>query len=490
MIKISSEDLIDYLVGSVYEEEDLSFGIVELPEPLKKARNLETSKSGRLMRASELFIAQAKMLKDYEDDFSEEYRDYRFTGFQNTYQKLNNLGLRAYFAWRTNVRRGIYKNAPGKFLNIYMSELVNLIGCDNTRDALSKMIELYNRYDGVGGSFDIEDVLHSFVVYHKLDPSLVLKPNKIREGNDHKILSHMEEYSDKDIYEAVKRFARKALEKSKFCKERPDVMEFITADVLRGIKKHFDSKRQRDWESSYLGSWSQSQVNLFDGVICFCNSPKDGLNVEFTYDKKYFSKDRKWYLRTFAYRYASVEKLESVMKTIDSMARDAVDYGHKIKPKEVPKWIITLIKDAIKKWKQSGKQQRKVAKIKIDLSKLSGIRSDAAQTREKLLTEEEMLNSNDNLNDNLSKSVEGFSGLEEPSNNDTGFDSLSEHEKRYLQCLIKGTSVKWISKEGVLPSLLCDSINNKLYDLFEDTVLENGSLVEDYTEELKKGLSI
>ena len=94
--------------------------------------------------------------------------------------------------------------------------------------------------------------------------------------------------------------------------------------------------------------------------------------------------------------------------------------------------------------------------------------------------------SDDENSDNIaSNSVDSESDL---SKDNVGFDFLSAQEKRYLQCLLSGKSVNWITDEGLFPSLICDSINDKLYSLFEDIVLEDGILVEDYTEELKKGL--
>ena len=49
--------------------------------------------------------------------------------------------------------------------------------------------------------------------------------------------------------------------------------------------------------------------------------------------------------------------------------------------------------------------------------------------------------------------------------------------------------MSWIHEEGLLLSVLVDSINDKLFEAFGDTVLQYDSspdVIEDYAEELKE----
>ena len=76
------------------------------PVPEKIARLLDmmtpyqVTEEGR----SEAFLAQARFMEDYEDDYRMEGRTIRhiFTA----YQELSLDELRGYFAWRTQIRRG------------------------------------------------------------------------------------------------------------------------------------------------------------------------------------------------------------------------------------------------------------------------------------------------------------------------------------------------------------------------------------------------
>ena len=64
-------------------------------------------------------------MEDYEDDapWSGEYRRY-FT----TYHDLNLNQLRGYFAWRTLVRRGVFRRITTSLACMYLYELLNGIG--------------------------------------------------------------------------------------------------------------------------------------------------------------------------------------------------------------------------------------------------------------------------------------------------------------------------------------------------------------------------
>ena len=61
---------------------------------------------------------------------------------------------------------------------------------------------------------------------------------------------------------------------------------------------------------------------------------------------------------------------------------------------------------------------------------------------------------------------------------------LNKNEQRYLTCLLTGESTAWVKATGLMPSVLNDSINEKLFDEFADNVLEDGEVVEDYREDL------
>lgn len=70
------------------------------------------------------------------------------------------------------------------------------------------------------------------------------------------------------------------------------------------------------------------------------------------------------------------------------------------------------------------------------------------------------------------------------------FASLSEQEREYLRIMTEGPPgvTAFLRGAGISMVKMEDSINSKALDTVGDTVAENGTAVEDYLEDLKKGL--
>ena len=63
---------------------------------------------------------------------------------------------------------------------------------------------------------------------------------------------------------------------------------------------------------------------------------------------------------------------------------------------------------------------------------------------------------------------------------------MDASESRLLHTLLSDGDLAWVRTEGLLLSVLVDGINEKLYDDFEDTVIEGDppAVVPDYQDEL------
>ena len=62
-------------------------------------------------------------------------------------------------------------------------------------------------------------------------------------------------------------------------------------------------------------------------------------------------------------------------------------------------------------------------------------------------------------------------------------------EHRLLHTLLYGGSLDWVRSQGMMLSVLVDGINEKLYELFGDCVLQSEqppTVTEDYLDELKE----
>ena len=119
----------------------------------------------------------------------------------------------------------------------------------------------------------------------------------------------------------------------------------------------------------------------------------------------------------------------------------------------------------------------KAMRIEIDLSKLADIRAAADVTRDKLIVDEET-------------EEPAPEPVSEPEAAQVADSPLNEAETAFLRALLTGGEASAAAKSaGTMPSLLADSINEKLFDVFADTVIDCSAdvpeIIEDYVDELK-----
>ena len=174
-------------------------------------------------------------------------------------------------------------------------------------------------------------------------------------------------------------------------------------------------------------------------------------------------------------------KLEDLMKTVDSVMREMYHDRHPVKAALDTKWILKLIEEQVRAL-LDGKQAAEAKKLHLDYGKLDKIRSDAAVTRDKLIVDEE-----EDFSGEQAQALPPVPDTAPPEeSNDT---PLTQQECRFLRCLLYGGDLSWVRQEGLLLSVLVDSINEKLYDAFQDTVLtseDQPAVIEDYLDELKE----
>ena len=132
---------------------------------------------------------------------------------------------------------------------------------------------------------------------------------------------------------------------------------------------------------------------------------------------------------------------------------------------------------------------------KVDRTKLSAIRHAALETQHKLIVEEE----GPEFSGEAPLPVVAFQKAplpEAPLNSEESASKgegqlLTLQEEEYLRLLLSDPSAKLSG--GVSSELLADAINEKLYDLFSDTVLifeaDHFIILEDYRKKIEELLA-
>ena len=75
----------------------------------------------------EQFRQQAEFMRDFEDNYKK--RNMPFTEVMPTYADMSTAQLRRYFTWRSETRRGNWKDIPYAYVLVHLFELMNLPDC-------------------------------------------------------------------------------------------------------------------------------------------------------------------------------------------------------------------------------------------------------------------------------------------------------------------------------------------------------------------------
>lgn len=450
-----------------------------LPSLLRTARSLEGGIQSWQSREI-IFFKQAKLLAAYEDD-------YEFSGqvtrYYPTYQVLTDEELRGYFSWRTRVRQGEVQKTSLSFAFLYIYELLNQIGVENPLEGYQKL----THFRVVYGALDqgilpyLKRWMTDYIVYYGLDSALAADSPQVRLDEGIAVLERMQEESPDAIMKALKMLPLKWLNRSKFYQNHTQDMDWVIVRVLRRIAAHCDSRCKKGFVEQYVAGIQKDLTWMFEAAV-FCD-PLKRRNYEYSLGERciYRCQNGRWMVEKYFIQSQRCAKLEDILKTVDRKMREQFDPKHPIKATLDTKWILKIIDEEIQAL-LAEKKAAEAKKITIDHSRLAKIRRDAAVTQEKLIVEEEL----EEEDAAAPAAVEAPGQTEMPM--EAPADSpLADAEYRLLQAILYGKDRSWVRTEGYILSVLLDSINEKLYDVFQDSVLDDaGAPLEDYIDELKE----
>lgn len=448
----------------------------KLPAPLQAARSLEKGAARMYQNRRSLFLNQAKLLEIYKDDYEGAYISHCY---YPTYDLLSNRELRSYFAWRTKVRNGDIQPSCSCFAYLYLYELINGIGTGTPVEGLHKMDDFaaaYREYESSLMNY-YANWRKSYIIYYNLSDSFLRGEEREGEEAHMAVLDSAQEQTDDAIAAAVKQLAPGWLNRSKFYKTHQTDMDRVIVQVLRRMHQHYSTRSKRTFSEQLFGSRETHSVDLFCYAV-FCDPLRHENSRYYITDSHYYECRNGYWTETSCFIDSHKRrKLENLMKTIDASLRVALNDGKPIKSPSQLKWVTKVIEEEVAALLEAQKQQEAEAKrVQIDYSALAQIRREAAITQDKLATEEEM-------EEEAPPAVQPPPPQPETLPGDCPLDKT---QYRLMQNLLYGGDTSWVQREGKMVSVLLDSINEILYDTFQDAVIEDQQVVEDYIDELKE----
>ena len=302
-------------------------------------------------------------------------------------------------------------------------------------------------------------------------------------------------------------------------------LRHVACAVYVRMASYYDTHRKTGIVASLFGEETAMPYTMFASAVFF--APERHEDCEYRLDPIHIYRCQNGFwecMRIHGSRQKS-SKLGEMMRACDQHLRLALDPAHPLKEEKVPKYMAKIIDDEIVAW-LSWDAAHQPVKIDIDLSQLGHIRSAAAQTREALLIDEEREDGTladaevavaerrgaEPVADTIAEPVATTMQQDEasvptisteqfgvvapllaptPAPADTA-SALDPAAGAYLRALLEQNAAQTASaveQSGKSEDMLVDSINEALFDLVGDTVIEFGSagpqIIEDYEADVR-----
>lgn len=347
------------------------------------------------------------------------------------------------------------------------------------------------------------------------EPTLPLPPDEAREER---------------LMAAINALSTYNLSNSRLDRSHHRDLRHVACAAYVRMTRYYDTHRKTGIVASLFGEETAMPYTMFASAVFF--APERHEDCEYRLDPIHVYRCQNGFwecMRIHGSRQKS-SKLGEMMRACDQRLRLALDPAHPLKEEKVPKYLAKIIDDEITAW-LSWDAAHQPVKIDIDLSQLGHIRSAAAQTREALLIDEEREDSTladaetadsgqPEAEPATAATVEAVAAAagqdedDEPTISTEQFgvvapllvptpafavatpadatNELAPAADAYLRALLEHNAVQ--AESAVVQSeqsedMLVDTINEALFDLVGDTVIEFSAagpqIIEDYEADVR-----
>lgn len=347
------------------------------------------------------------------------------------------------------------------------------------------------------------------------EPTLPLPPDEVREER---------------LMVAINALSTYNLSNSRLDRSHHRDLRHVACAVYVRMARYYDTHRKTGIVASLFGEETAMPYTMFASAVFF--APERHEDCEYRLDPIHIYRCQNGFwecMRIHGSRQKS-SKLGEMMRACDQRLRLALDPAHPLKEEKVPKYLAKIIDDEIVAW-LSWDAAHQPVKIDIDLSQLGHIRNAAAQTREALLIDEEREDGasaeaeaadsgqpeaapvadaiveavaapiRQDEADEPTISTEQFGVVAPLLASTSAFaaaapadatNELAPAADAYLRALLEHNAVQAesaVAQSGQSEDMLVDTINEALFDLVGDTVIEFSAagpqIIEDYEADVR-----
>lgn len=486
---------------------------------------------------SRIFYKQGMFMKDFEDDYSETVP---YTEYYPYYQMMGYRQLRTYFTWRTKVRKGRVEETSLSYAYLYIYELLNNIGVEEPQDGLDRLLAFWREFRVYQPSVDkyMPRWLKDYYIYYDL-------PQTFSEFvAEHDLSEHYPDLTDSgDRFDLFCSISKYDIRNSGFYKDDREALIRECFDfTLDRLTKIF-AEQGIDFESVvFLPVKSMAVWMPFQEALFYPWRMQRDRQVAISAKEVYACAGNQWTYRTALTTEAGRQLLGYVLKQMEAVLRQAVNYKYRITAgigalspgtakllEDAGVSLEQCITDTVKEFYREATR----TVVNVDRDRLAKIRREALQTQEKLLVPEDEGPSSAHLQNEFLQENENKGAAFEPAQivyimpaEPTGVDyglpketkttvkssaleqdnalmhgdtdpwnqlklALSEMQLQALTRIIHGgADVKQFADEhGIMLEVLADGINEKAVDVVGDSLLDDEFVIyDDYLAQVKEML--
>ncbi len=460
---------------------------------------------------SRIFYKQAKLMKDFEDAY-EGYAE--FTSYFPNYQLMSYEQLRTYFTWRTKLRHGEFTPVSLSYAFVYIYELLNNAADENPQEVLEKLMNFLNNYGRLDNGIEsyIIKWLKDFHIYYETELPFAefIKENNLEQYYP-KVLLH--DSVPADNFELMRNASAYNFSHSAFYNNDKIELFINCVFFVKGKLQQAFSGVGMNYENLLFHQIKKAlNWQPFKGALFYPHQKQRNRRLIFSEKEIYHCQNNKWTFTTAMSVDSGKNLVTFILKQTEAALRELT--GHKQMPKNDTGKIN---QDIIKKLAAHGLTLQKIIDnavyeyyaeatktvVNVDENALKKIRKEALGTQEKLVVPEnepdEIKTNSDIISviDEKTAAKKDETDSHYPNENENSKPqtnnweklkaALSITEKAALKIILNNGEInEFALKNGIMPEVLTDSINEKAVDIIGDHLLESDSEIVIYEEYLKK----
>lgn len=525
-----------------------------MTDKIRQMRTLEeVSDTHRIYRAcSEItMVRQGEFMADVEDDFE---RSVFCCLPRPLYGAMSNSQLRTYFTWRTDVRRGIYRQVDEPYPVMYCFELLNKIGVKDSDDAFTRLTEILKNIKFMPDTrARLIQWIKDFYAFNNISLPLPFEDEQ-QCDMDYRVISEIENGNYSDKMDFLSKYSAYNINESIFVNEQNrDILNKALEYALGALEKHFE-KYDVELSSLLCGkfrrdfSWEPFKCAIVDV------ERQDGFrNVQINARERYTLKRGTPTSERFELSLNS-GFIGYILKSVEAKLRRMMSFGRYLVPsvkmmesdfKNRKKIMAAVndaefpmvIPDAVEEYCRKSGIMKKIpsrksalmpweeppdtepVEVTFDESKLDEIRRLADENTRKLIVEEQPQEpflryeysenetdyeelAQDISDEEFNESVADYSQyvIEEDApelfseyGNLVDLEpewqkfaiSMTPNNIMFLKNLLIGKEREFCRERDIMPQLMIEEINTAALENLDDVIIEGGTVLEDYAEEVK-----